>query len=290
MAQKRKLPFLLRILLPPVLALAVLWGGSFCANALLDSQGGPKAKELLLQTGEEIRSANQLLFEKKTYQIICDYSIAFLDSAIAFDFLPNYDIGGLWGLIQHLPRNVQIEKIWFSYNAVSFSVSTDSPQQLMVLLEYLQSSEQYSTVFFYQIWKEKKTDQEYLNKLVAPLIRGYYVDEEFEKRILKRESQQSTFVNKEFAFPHTTNQLSQHIVLSVGLITDQGLAETGGNGVIFLFAIPEEMTAEVENELFELYDILFELIKMGIDEFIELAPTQESFLKLIKSKGERLHE
>lgn len=149
MAQKRKLPFLLRILLPPVLALAVLWGGSFCANALLDSQGGPKAKELLLQTGEEIRSANQLLFEKKTYQIICDYSIAFLDSAIAFDFLPNYDIGGLWGLIQHLPRNVQIEKIWFSYNAVSFSFSTDSPQQLMVLLEYLQSSEQYSTVFFY---------------------------------------------------------------------------------------------------------------------------------------------
>ena len=102
-----------------------------------------------MQTGEEIRSANQLLFEKKTYQIICDYSIAFLDSAIAFDFLPNYDIGGLWGLIQHLPRNVQIEKIWFSYNAVSFSVSTDSPQQLMVLLEYLQSSEQYSTVFFY---------------------------------------------------------------------------------------------------------------------------------------------
>lgn len=50
------------------------------------------------------------------------------------------------------------------------------------------------------------------------------------------------------------------------------------------------MTAEVENELFELYDILFELIKMGIDEFIELAPTQEPFLKLIKSKGERLHE
>ncbi len=40
-------------------------------------------------------------------------------------------------------------------------------------------------------------------------------------------------------------QLSQHIVLSVGLITDQGLAETGGNGVIFLFAIPEEMTAEI---------------------------------------------
>ncbi|BCZ33660.1 HTH domain-containing protein [Enterococcus faecium] len=148
----------------------------------------------------------------------------------------------------------------------------------------------HSTVFFYQIWKEKKTYQEYLNKLVAPLIRGYYVDEEFEKRILKREYQQSTFVNKEFAFPHTTNQLSQHIVLSVGLITDQGLAETGGNGVIFLFAIPEEMTAEVENELFELCDILFELIKMGIDEFIELAPTQESFLKLIKSKGERLHE
>lgn len=35
--------------------------------------------------------------------------------------------------------------------------------------------------FFYQIWKEKKTYQEYLNKLVAPLIRGYYVDEEFEK-------------------------------------------------------------------------------------------------------------
>lgn len=95
MAQKRKLPFLLRILLPPVLALAVLWGAAFAQMLWLDSQGGPKAKELLLQTlDEEIRSTNQLLFEKKTYQIICDYSIALLDSAIAFDFLPNYDIGG----------------------------------------------------------------------------------------------------------------------------------------------------------------------------------------------------
>lgn len=80
-------------------ALVLLWSGSLCANALLDSHGGPKAKEILLQTGEEIRSANQLLFEKKTYQIIYDYSIAFLDSAIAFDFLPTYDIDGLWGLI-----------------------------------------------------------------------------------------------------------------------------------------------------------------------------------------------
>lgn len=88
MAQKRKLPFLLRILLPPVLALAVLWGGSFCATALLDSQGGPKAKELLLQTGEEIRSANQLLFEKKTYQIICDYSIAFWSVPLPLTFCP----------------------------------------------------------------------------------------------------------------------------------------------------------------------------------------------------------
>lgn len=84
------------------------------------------------------------------------------------------------------------------------------------------------------------------------------MDEEFEKD-LEREYQQSTFVNKEFAFPHNQPAISTHC-LSVGLITDQGLAETGGNGVI-LFAIPEEMTAEVENELFELYDILFELIK-----------------------------
>ena len=149
MAEKRKLPFWLRILLPPVLALALLWSGSLCANALLDSHGGPKAKEILLQTGEEIRSANQLLFEKRTYQIIYDYSIAFLDSAIAFDFLPTYDIDGLWGLIQHLPRDMQIEKIWFSYNAVSFSVSTDSAQALLSFLEYLQNCEQYSTVFFY---------------------------------------------------------------------------------------------------------------------------------------------
>ena len=149
MVQKRKLPFYLRILLPLLLALALLWGGSFCANTLLDSQSGPKAKQILLQTGEEIRSANQLLFEKKTYRIIYDYSIAFLDSAIAFDFLPNYDLRGLWGLIQHLPHNVQIEKIRFSHHAVSFSVSTDSPQQLKTLLEYLQNCEQYSTVFFY---------------------------------------------------------------------------------------------------------------------------------------------
>ncbi len=63
---KRKLPFSPA---DPVATGAGPWlcfgAAAFCANALLDSQGGPKAKELLLQTGEEIRSANQLLFEKK---------------------------------------------------------------------------------------------------------------------------------------------------------------------------------------------------------------------------------
>lgn len=138
-----------RIFFPPVLALAIIWSGGICANALLASQGGPKAKEMLLQTGEEIRSANQLLFEKRTYRIFYDYSIAFLDSAIAFDFFPNYDAVGLWNLIQHLPREVQVEKILFSYNAVSFFIAADSPKHLLTLLEYLQNCEQYSAVFFY---------------------------------------------------------------------------------------------------------------------------------------------
>ena len=88
MAQKRKLPFLLRILLPPVLALAVLWGGSFCANALLDSQGGPKAKELLLQTGEEIRSANQLLFEKKLTKLSAIIPSPFWTVPLPLTFCP----------------------------------------------------------------------------------------------------------------------------------------------------------------------------------------------------------
>ncbi len=138
-----------RVFFPPVLALAIIWGGGVCANALLASQGGPKAKEMILQTGQEIRSANQLLFEKRTYRIFYDYSIAFLDSAIAFDFFPNYDPAGLWKLIQHLPQQVQVEKILFSYNSVSFFIATDSPQQLLALLEYLQNCEQYSAVFFY---------------------------------------------------------------------------------------------------------------------------------------------
>ena len=138
-----------RIFFPPVLALAIIWSGSICAHALLASRGGPKAKEMILQTGEEIRSANQLLFEKRTYQIFYNYSIAFLDSAIAFDFFPNYDAGGLWNFIQHLPQDVQVEKIWLSYNAVSFFISSDSPQQLLMLLEYLQNCEQYSAVFLY---------------------------------------------------------------------------------------------------------------------------------------------
>lgn len=138
-----------RILFPPILALAIIWSGGICANMLLASRSGPKAKEMILQTGEEIRSANQLLFEKRTYQIFYDYSIAFLDSAIAFDFFPNYDAAGLWNFIQHLPQEVQVEKILFSYNAVSFFVTTDSPQQLLSLLEYLQNCEQYSAVFFY---------------------------------------------------------------------------------------------------------------------------------------------
>ena len=137
-----------KAIFPPLLALALLWSGSWCGTALLESRGGPKAKEMILYTTEEIRSANQVFFEKKTYQILYDYAVAFLDSAIAFDFVPEFHAASLWGLILHLPQGVQITHIQFSQHAMHLSVSAESPQQLVSLMEYLQNCEQYADVSF----------------------------------------------------------------------------------------------------------------------------------------------
>lgn len=149
MGGEKKMTLLRDIIAPPLLALLLLAGGSLAAQGVLQSRGGPKAKEILLQTGLEIRSANQILFEEKTYRILYDYSIAYLDSMIAFDFMPDYNLSGLIGILQHLPPDVEIQKIWFSYNSVSFQVSGSSVQQLVLFQEYLQNCEQYSTIFFY---------------------------------------------------------------------------------------------------------------------------------------------
>lgn len=138
----------LRFLLPVLLAAVLLFAGVFCAELLLNGQGGPAAKEMILQTGQEIRNANELLFEKKTYRIIYDYGVALLDSAIAFDFLPQVRPASLVGLLQNLPKNIEIQNIWFTFNSINFQVYSTTPEALLFLQNYLTNCEQYSSILF----------------------------------------------------------------------------------------------------------------------------------------------
>lgn len=145
---KRYLDLVLRAVLPVLLAVLLMIAGVFCARLFLDSQGGPAAKEILVQTGREIRTANQILFEQKTYQIVYDYFVAFLDSAIAFDFVPNFNIGGLISLVQHTPAEIEIRQILFTHDYICLEINATSAQQLLVFQEYLTNCEHYSSIYF----------------------------------------------------------------------------------------------------------------------------------------------
>ncbi len=148
MLKGKKIPPWLINVLAPVLATVLLWIGCTGADALLSSRGGPKTKEFLNQTEEEIRATNRFLLEKKTYQIIYDYTISFLDSTIAFDFVPSFDVKGLYNLIRYLPQGAQVNKIEFTNDAVNYYICCQSSEELIETWTLLRNCEQYSSVSF----------------------------------------------------------------------------------------------------------------------------------------------
>lgn len=87
------------------------------------------------------------------------------------------------------------------------------------------------------------------------------IGQKFINRISKREEKQKTIFNNKIAFPHEINPDSQDIVLTLGVFDEEYKVENKFIRVIFLLAVPEDLTANNESKLLELYDLIFRLAK-----------------------------
>ena len=96
-----------------------------------------------------------------------------------------------------------------------------------------------------------------LSKMIVPLQKDGLVDEAFSQRIFEREEQHSTVFESGIAFPHTINQASSQIILSVGVFPETFETTTGNVDIVLLLAIPEQLTMSKERDLLQLYDQLF---------------------------------
>lgn len=140
-------------------------------------------------------------------------------------------------------------------------------------------------VFFVRL-SGQKTYHEYLEDMVTSLKKRCLVDEEFDKRILKREDRQSTIFGNGVAFPHTVNQIVRQTILMLGVVDNPLETANGHVEFIFLVAIPNKKEEQMETELLELYDDIFRIANDdSCKRDLRQAKTEEDFITVVRNKG-----
>lgn len=85
------------------------------------------------------------------------------------------------------------------------------------------------------------------------------IDEEFIRRINVRENRNMTIFNNGIAFPHEVNPINNQIILAIGIFDDELIVDEREIKVVFLLAVPDDLTPENELQLLGLYDLVFRL-------------------------------
>lgn len=93
-----------------------------------------------------------------------------------------------------------------------------------------------------------------LENMVEELLDKEYLDEAFLDRLKKRISKGSMIFSNFVAFPHTFNEKSNKVELSIGVCQHSLSSEQVPVKLIFLLGIPSEENSEIENLLVKLYD------------------------------------
>jgi lichenan operon transcriptional antiterminator len=125
-----------------------------------------------------------------------------------------------------------------------------------------------------------KTYPENLTTLISCLEKSDQVDKGFAQRIAERNAKASTIFDDRIAFPHAINAQADKIIISVATVASDKVQ------LIFLLAVPEQVTKESESDLIKVYDMIFEIIGDGElqAEILRLTDV-EGLQGLLKRKG-----
>lgn len=85
------------------------------------------------------------------------------------------------------------------------------------------------------------------------------VDCDYRQDMQRREAEHPTIFDHGIAFPHGVNRSIQTIQLVVGVLDDKMTVKDKAVKLIFMLAVPEDITQPIQNELISIYDYVFQL-------------------------------
>lgn len=112
-----------------------------------------------------------------------------------------------------------------------------------------------------QVLDQQNTYKEYIETGLAILAEEDLIDASFKQRIFEREEKHSTIFDSGIAFPHALNENSSQIILFIGIFSEALYTKDGVVEVMFLLAIPDQLSEQRESELLQLYDQFFGLAR-----------------------------
>ena len=122
--------------------------------------------------------------------------------------------------------------------------------------------------------------EENLVELLDKLRDKQLIDDSFKKYILKKAQEESAVIDNGIAFPHGINHQSEEILVTIGIYPEGRSVEE--IELIFLVAIPENLTLAMEDELLSFYDTIFVISSSEtLREQVKRINTKEEYRQLL---------
>ena len=122
--------------------------------------------------------------------------------------------------------------------------------------------------------------EENLILLLEKLRVRQLIDDSFRDYILTKAQEESAIIDNGIAFPHGINRQSEEILVTIGIYPDG--CSTEDIELIFMVAIPENLTLAVEEELLSFYDTIFVISSSEtLREQVKQIQTKEEYRQLL---------
>lgn len=109
--------------------------------------------------------------------------------------------------------------------------------------------------FSFEDLDSRKSYEENLVDLLEKLVANGQIEDAFKDYILTKAQEESAVIDNGIAFPHGINRQSEEILVTIGsYLAGKSVEEIE---LVFLVAIPENLTLAMEDELLSFYDTIF---------------------------------
>ncbi|MGM0214361.1 BglG family transcription antiterminator [Enterococcus sp. AZ109] len=138
--------------------------------------------------------------------------------------------------------------------------------------------------FYFEDLNPRATYEQNLVQMLNRLAEENWTDEEFKNYILLKAQEESAVIENGIAFPHGINNHSGRIIVSIGSYKEQTSIDE--IELVFLVAIPADLTVEAEDELLSFYDTIFTISSNPrLRAQVRTVSSKEDYTRLL-TKGE----